>query len=167
MESCASVAGTRHPGAPCGLQLAAGQAEPGRIRSALGSPHWAGMVEDSATLPSSKSRHLGTPLTTLPPLMVRYAFRVGESGRDLSHAENISSTAVADREACEPFLPPSLTSLMPMTTPLSLTFSLTMSSAGRMFAARLREPTRNHVQVAVHLWLGASCFSCMKRFQGD
>jgi hypothetical protein len=39
--------------------------------------------------------------------MVRYAFRVGESGRDLSHAENISSTAVADREACEPFLPPS------------------------------------------------------------
>jgi len=39
--------------------------------------------------------------------MVRYAFRVGESGRDLSHGVNISSMAVADREACEPFLPPS------------------------------------------------------------
>jgi hypothetical protein len=39
--------------------------------------------------------------------MVRYAFRVGKSGRCLSHAENISSMAVADREACEPFLPPS------------------------------------------------------------
>jgi hypothetical protein len=39
--------------------------------------------------------------------MVRYALRVGEPGRDLSHAENISSMAVADREACEPFLPPS------------------------------------------------------------
>jgi len=46
------------------------------------------------------------PLTTLPPLMVRYAFRVGKSGRDLSHAEKISSMAIADREACEPFLPP-------------------------------------------------------------
>jgi len=40
--------------------------------------------------------------------MVRYAFRVGESGRDLSHAENISSMVVAHREDCEPFLPPSL-----------------------------------------------------------
>jgi hypothetical protein len=39
--------------------------------------------------------------------MVRYAFRVGESGRDLSHTENISSMVTADREACEPFLPPS------------------------------------------------------------
>jgi hypothetical protein len=39
--------------------------------------------------------------------MVRYAFRVGESARDLSHAENISSMVVADREGCEPFLPPS------------------------------------------------------------
>jgi hypothetical protein len=39
--------------------------------------------------------------------MVRYAFRVGKSGRCLSHAENISSMAVAYREACEPFLPPS------------------------------------------------------------
>jgi hypothetical protein len=39
--------------------------------------------------------------------MVRYAFRVGKSGRDLSHAENISSMAVGDRDACEPFLPPS------------------------------------------------------------
>jgi hypothetical protein len=39
--------------------------------------------------------------------MVRYAFRVGESGRNLSHAENISSMGIADREACEPFLPPS------------------------------------------------------------
>jgi hypothetical protein len=90
--------------------------------------------------------------------MVRYAFRVGKSGRDLSHAENISSMAVTDREACEPFLPPSLTSLMPMTTPLSLTFSLTMSSAGRMFAARLREPTRNHVQVAFTFGLARPAF---------
>ncbi len=65
------------------------------------------MVEVSATLPSSKSRELNTPLAALPPLMVRYAFRVGKSGRDLPHAENISSMAVADRDACEPFLPPS------------------------------------------------------------
>ena len=47
------------------------------------------------------------PLATLPPLMVRYAFGASKSGQDLSHAENISSTAVTDREACEPFLPPS------------------------------------------------------------
>jgi hypothetical protein len=106
-ESCASAAGTAHPGQPCGLRPTAGQAEPGRIRSVLASPHRVGLVEDSATLPSSKSRDVNTPLTTLPPLMVRYAFRVGESGRNLSHAENISSMAVADREACEPFLPPS------------------------------------------------------------
>jgi superfamily II DNA helicase RecQ len=46
-------------------------------------------------------------MATLPPLMVRYAFRVGKAGRDLSHAENISLMTVADREACEPFLPPS------------------------------------------------------------
>ena len=65
------------------------------------------MVEDSATLPSSNSRDLNTPLTTLPPLMVRYAFRAGESGRDLSRAENISSMVVTDPEDCEPFLPPS------------------------------------------------------------
>jgi hypothetical protein len=39
--------------------------------------------------------------------MVRYALRADESGRDLSHAENISSMVVADREDCEPFLPPS------------------------------------------------------------
>ena len=65
------------------------------------------MVEDSATLPSSNSRDLNTPLTTLPPLMVRYAFRASESGLDLSHAENISSMVVAGREDCEPFLPPS------------------------------------------------------------
>jgi hypothetical protein len=39
--------------------------------------------------------------------MVCYAFRADKSGRDLSHAENISSMSVADREACEPFLPPS------------------------------------------------------------
>jgi hypothetical protein len=65
------------------------------------------MIEISATLPSSKSRDLSTPPATLPPLMVRYAFRSGKSGRDLSHAENISATAVAGREACEPFLPPS------------------------------------------------------------
>jgi hypothetical protein len=39
--------------------------------------------------------------------MVRYAFRVGESGRNLSPAENISSMVVADREAREPFLPAS------------------------------------------------------------
>jgi len=65
------------------------------------------MVEDSATLPSSNSRDLNTPLTTLPPLMVRYAFRAGESGRDLSRAENISSMVVTDREDGEPFLPPS------------------------------------------------------------
>ena len=39
--------------------------------------------------------------------MVRYAFRVAESGRNLSHAENISSLGVADREAWERFLPPS------------------------------------------------------------
>jgi hypothetical protein len=32
------------------------------------------MVEDSATLPSSKYRDLNTPLTTLLPLMVEYAF---------------------------------------------------------------------------------------------
>jgi hypothetical protein len=38
--------------------------------------------------------------------MVRYAFRVGKAGLDLSPAENISSMAVPDREACEPFLPP-------------------------------------------------------------
>ena len=65
------------------------------------------MVEVSATSPSSKSRDLNTPLATLPPLMVRYAFRVGKSGLDLPHAENISSMAVADRDACEPFSPPS------------------------------------------------------------
>jgi hypothetical protein len=65
------------------------------------------MVEVSATLPSSKSRDLNTPLATLPPLMVRYAFRVGKSGRDFPHAENISSMAVADRDACKPFSPPS------------------------------------------------------------
>ena len=65
------------------------------------------MVEDSATLRSSNSRDLNTLLTTLLPLMVRYAFRAGESGRDLSRAENISSMVVAVREACEPFLPPS------------------------------------------------------------
>jgi hypothetical protein len=65
------------------------------------------MVEFSATVPSAKSRDLNTPLTTLPPLMVRYAFQVGESGRNLSRAENISPVAVADRKACEPFLPPS------------------------------------------------------------
>jgi len=39
--------------------------------------------------------------------MVRYAHRVGKSDRDLSHAENVSSMAVADREAGKPFLPPS------------------------------------------------------------
>jgi hypothetical protein len=65
------------------------------------------MVEVSATLPSSKSQDLNTPLGTLLPLMVRYAFRVGKSGRYLSYAENISSMAATDREACEPFLPPS------------------------------------------------------------
>jgi hypothetical protein len=65
------------------------------------------MVEDSATLPSSKSRDLDTSVATLPPFMARYAFRVGESGRNLSHAENISSMVVADRDACEPFSPPS------------------------------------------------------------
>jgi hypothetical protein len=48
---------------------------------------------------------------------------------------------------------------MPMTTPLSLTFSLTMSSAGRMFAARLRGPTRNHVQVAFTFGLARPAFS--------
>ena len=39
--------------------------------------------------------------------MVRYAFSVGESGLDLSPAENISSMVVADGEDREPFLPPS------------------------------------------------------------
>jgi hypothetical protein len=39
--------------------------------------------------------------------MVGYAFRAGESGLDLSRAENISSMIVAGREDCEPFLPPS------------------------------------------------------------
>jgi len=39
--------------------------------------------------------------------MVRYAFPRGESGRDLSHTENISSVVVVARGACEPFLPPS------------------------------------------------------------
>jgi hypothetical protein len=65
------------------------------------------MVEFSATLPSAKPRDLNTPLTVLPPLMVRYAFHVGESGRNLSRAEHISPVVVADREACKPFLPPS------------------------------------------------------------
>jgi hypothetical protein len=46
-------------------------------------------------------------VATAPPLIVRYAFRSGKSGRYLSHAENIFSMAVADREACEPFLSPS------------------------------------------------------------
>ena len=65
------------------------------------------MVEDSATLRTSNSWDLNASLTTLPPLMVWYAFRAGESGLDLSHAENISSMVVAGGEGCEPFLPPS------------------------------------------------------------
>lgn len=65
------------------------------------------MFEVSATLPSSKSADLDRPLATLPPLMVRYAFRVGKSGLYLPHAENISWMAVADRDARELFLPPS------------------------------------------------------------
>ena len=64
------------------------------------------MFEVSATLPSSKCRDLNTLLATLPPLMVRYAFPVDKSGRYLPRAENISSMAVADRNACEPFSPP-------------------------------------------------------------
>ena len=65
------------------------------------------MVEVAPTLPSSKSPDLNTPLATLPPLMVRYAFHVGKSGGNLPYAENISPMAVADPDACEPFSPPS------------------------------------------------------------
>lgn len=125
------------------------------------------MFEVSATLPSSKSRDLDRPLATLPPLMVRYAFRVGKSGRYLPHAENISWMAVADRDARELFSPPSPKLTRAMARPLSLTFSLTMSSAGMIFAAA---PLGNHptsCSGSVHFRLGASCFSCLKTFQGD
>jgi hypothetical protein len=54
---------------------------------------------------------------------------------------------------------------MPMATPLSLTFSLTMSSAGRIFAARLREPTPHHVQVAFTFGLARPAFPALKRFK--
>ena len=60
-----------------------------------------------------------------------------------------------------------LSSPVPMATPLSLTFSLTMSSAGRIFAT---PPLGNHptpCSGSVHFRLGASCFSCLKTFQGD
>jgi hypothetical protein len=90
--------------------------------------------------------------------MVRYAFRSGKSGLDLSYAENISSMAVGDLEACEPFLPPSPNLARAGGASLSLTFSLTMSSAGRIFAARLREPTRHHVQVAFTFGLARPAF---------
>jgi hypothetical protein len=39
--------------------------------------------------------------------MAQNAFRAGESDRDLSGAENISSVVVADREDSEPFSRPS------------------------------------------------------------
>jgi hypothetical protein len=99
------------------------------------------MVEVSATLPSSKSRDLNTPLATLPPLMVRYAFRVGKSGRDLSHAANISSMAVADREACEPFLPPAPNLAHADSDSIVADLLADDVIPGQIFAARLLEPT--------------------------
>jgi hypothetical protein len=72
--------------------------------------------------------------------MVRYAFHVGKPGQDLSPIENISSMVVADREARDPFIPRSPKLRIPAMSPLSLTFSLTMPSAERIFAARLRGP---------------------------
>jgi hypothetical protein len=80
--------------------------------------------------------------------MGRYAFRVGKSGRDLPHAENISSMAVADREACEPFSPPSPN--LAHADGESIIADLPADDVIRWadIAARLREPTRHHVQVA-------------------
>jgi hypothetical protein len=140
MESCTPVAGTGHP---AGYGRRAGRAKPPRdlicfygVRT--GPVHL--KFPQLAILEVPGSQY---DLATLPPLWSGMRSAAANQGWDLSYAANISSMAVRDREACEPFLPPSPTSPMPMATPLSLTFSLTMSSAGRIFAAGLREPTRH------------------------
>jgi hypothetical protein len=125
------------------------------------------VVEDSATLPSSNSRDLNTPLTTLPPLMVRYAFRAGESGRDLSRAENISSMGVTDREDCEPFLPPS--PKLARADGDSLIADLPADDVigyADICHPALREPLAPR-SGSVHFRLGSSCFSYLKTFQCD
>ena len=60
-----------------------------------------------------------------------------------------------------------LSSPMPMATPLSLTFSPTMSSAGWIFATPSLGNHPTPCSSSVHFRLGASCFSCLKTFQGD
>src|SRR4051812_33084341 len=98
--------------------------------------------------------------------MVRYASPVGESGRGLSHTENISSMAVADGKpaSCSCLL--RLSSPVPMTTPLSLTFSLRCHPLDGYLPPRLCEPPIPR-SGNVHFRLGTSYFSCLKTFQGD
>ena len=117
--------------------------------------------------PSSRSRDLNTPWRRCRPLWSGYAFRVGKSGRNLPHAENISSMAVADRDACEPFSPPSPKLTHADGDSIIADLLAEMSSTGRIFAT---PPLGNHptpCSGSVHFRLGASCFSCLKTFQGD
>jgi hypothetical protein len=94
-------------------------------------------------------------------------FRVGKSGLDLSHAENMSSMAVADQDACEPFSPPSP--------------KLILADGDSIIADLLGDDVVRWTDIChpaswepptpcsgnVHFRLGASCFSCLKTFQGD
>jgi hypothetical protein len=125
------------------------------------------MVEDSATLPSSNSRDLNTPLTTLPPLMVRYAFRAGESGLDLSRAENLSSMVVADGEDREPFLPPSpeLAHADGDFIIADLLADDVIRWADICHPASVEPPAPR--SGSVHFRRGTSCFSGPKTFQCD
>jgi hypothetical protein len=125
------------------------------------------MVEFSATLPSAKSRDLNTSLTILPPLMVRHAFHAGKSGRNLSRTENISPVVVVDREACEPFLPPS-PKLAHADGSFLIADLLTddvIRWADIFLPASVNQ--RRRVQIAFIFGLAHHSFSCLKTFQGD
>jgi hypothetical protein len=99
--------------------------------------------------------------------MVRYAFRVGKSGRYLPQAENISSMAVADRDACEPFSPPS-----PKLTHAdgdSIIADLLADDVIRW--ADICHPASGEPPDTMFRWRSLSAWrvllSCLKTFQGD
>jgi len=90
--------------------------------------------------------------------MVRYAFRSSKSGLDLSYAENTSSMAVGDLEACEPFLPPSPNLAHADGDANSADLLADDVIRWADISAELREPTRHHVQVAFTFGLARPAF---------
>src|SRR6185312_15898026 len=125
------------------------------------------MVEDSATLPSSNSRDLNTPLTTLPPLIGPVCVsrrRIGpgfitrrEHILDGRHGPGRLRTVLASIAYARP---------CPWRLPSRCPSRRRCRPLCGYLPPRLREPLAPR-SGSVHFRLGSSCFSYLKTFQCD